>query len=233
MECRRKNRYTEWVGQRIVLICASRRRSMSRELNRFVFTLLVAALIGLPIGAAEEGSDTEEAPKPLAVGDAAPDFKFPVKGEDGETKTMKLSELKGKNSAIVAFYPKAFTPGCTKQLCGYRDDYAKLQSKDTVVIAVSFDKQDYSEKFKAEYEMPFHVVGDRDGKIVEAYRVPYRGRGKFKFAKRSVFLVGKDGKLKYVDHDYKVGDDKGSLYDVLGITLAELQPDEEPKHAEE
>lgn len=150
----------------------------------------------------------------VKVGDAAPDFDIPQqKGVDGAP--AKLSELKGKKNALIAFYPKADTPGCTKQLCGYRDDIQKLQSANTEVIAVSVDQQMDSEKFQEKYKLPFSLVGDPQHKIIDAYGVPLKDFSGNKFAQRSVFVVDKEGKIQYIDMDYKVAEDKDGLYEQI------------------
>lgn len=163
----------------------------------------------------------------LKVGDAAPDFDIPQQKAVEGTPT-KLSDLKGKKNALIAFYPKADTPGCTKQLCGYRDDIQKLQSANTEVIAVSVDQQIDSEKFQEKYKLPFSLVGDPQHKIIDGYGVPLKDFSGNKFAQRSVFLVDKEGKIQYIDMDYKVAEDKDGLYEQIakleGGGTAEKQP---------
>src|SRR5690606_30497293 len=112
--------------------------------------LTLASIVARP-AEAEEADDP--ANEKLKVGDEAPDFAFP--DPENPDKTVKLSELKGKKNVVLAFYPKAFTGGCTKQLCGYRDDFSKFEAADTMVVAVSADDQDESTRFKKEHKMPF------------------------------------------------------------------------------
>jgi peroxiredoxin len=138
----------------------------------------------------------------LKAGDAAPDFAIPegvAKDQIGEAK--KLSALKGKK-VVLAFYPKAFTPGCTNQLCGYRDDFSSFKSSDTVVIAISADEQSESNRFKEEHTLPFAVVGDPKHEIIKKYGVELTKRGEFEYAKRTTFLIDKEGKIAYVDWNY-------------------------------
>ncbi|MDZ4857782.1 MAG: peroxiredoxin family protein [Candidatus Hydrogenedentes bacterium] len=167
---------------------------------------VIFALAVMPVAAiAQDSSST------LKVGDAAPDFDIPEqKAVEGAPK--KLSDLKGKKNVLVAFYPKADTPGCTKQMCGYRDDISKLQSADTEVIAISVDQQMDSEKFQEKFKLPFPVVGDPQRKTIDAYGVPLKEYSGNKFAQRSVFVVDKEGKVQYIDLDYKVVEDKDALY---------------------
>ena len=150
----------------------------------------------------------------VKVGDAAPDFAIPQQ-KAVEGAPAKLSDLKGKKNALIAFYPKADTPGCTKQLCGYRDDIQKLQSANTEVIAISVDQQIDNEKFQEKYKLPFSLVGDPQHKIIDAYGVPLKDFSGNKFAQRSVFVVDKDGNIQYIDMDYKVAEDKDGLYEQI------------------
>lgn len=160
---------------------------------------------------AASGEPTE--PKPLEVGDEAPDFELPKK--DGEEEPQRLKDLRGKKNVLIAFYPKAFTSGCTKQLCGYRDDFSQFEAADTEVVAVSIDEQAESDRFKAEEKMPFLVKGDPTHEVIEAYRVPYVEFGGNRYAKRCVFLVDKEGTVRYIDMDYNITDDKTPLYEQI------------------
>src|SRR5262249_53129880 len=147
-------------------------------------------------------------------GDVAPDFDVPEqKGMTDAPK--KLSDMKGKKNVLVAFYPQAFTPGCTTQMCGYRDDIQTFKNENTEVIAISDDQQIDSDKLKEEKKLPFSVVGDPQHKIIEAYGVPLKDYKDKKFAQRSVFLVDKEGKIRYIDIDYKVAEDKNPLYEQI------------------
>ncbi len=163
--------------------------------------------------AEEKATETPSTPK---VGDQAPDFALPKAKEEaatqGDSKPQKLSDFKGKKNVLIAFYPKADTPGCTKQLCGYRDDIQKLQSEDTEVIAISTDEQKDSDLFRDKFTMPFTVLGNPDQAIVKAYGVPLIERGENQYAQRSVFLVDKEGVLRYIDIEYDIAADKEPLY---------------------
>jgi peroxiredoxin Q/BCP len=180
-----------------------------------IFVASVLLVIGgMNTAAAEESESKEEAV--LKIGDKAPDFALPK--SDGsevagtEKKPEKLSDFKGEKNVLIAFYPKADTPGCTKQLCGYRDDIQKLQGADTEVIAVSTDEQKDSDDFREKFTMPFTVLGNPDHGIVEDYGVPLMERGENHYAQRSVFLVDKAGIVRYIDLDYNIADDKEPLY---------------------
>ena len=152
-----------------------------------------------------------DAPAALQIGDKAPDFQIPA--ADG--KPLKVSDFKGKKNVLVAFYPKAFTPGCTTEMCGFRDDFSRFQNADTEVIAVSVDVQTESDRFKKEKQLQFHVVGDPEKKIVNAYGVPLFQAPVGEVAKRSVFLIDKKGKVRYIDPAYDVKTGKDKLYEAI------------------
>src|SRR4051812_23472017 len=86
----------------------------------------------------------------LEPGQAAPEFS--AKNQDG--KTIKLSELKGK-PVLMYFYPKDDTPGCTKEACSFRDEYAKFKQKGAVILGVSAQDEASHRKFREKYHLPF------------------------------------------------------------------------------
>ena len=185
-------------------------------LAAFVSAGLVYPAIGEEVNAEEE--------KVLRVGDTAPDVKLVTVDADGKTKPVELKSFRGKKNVLLAFYPKAFTPGCTKQLCGYRDDFEQFKNADTEVFAISVEPQEASNRFKREYKLPFNVVGDANQSVVNAFKVPVRGHDGNTFAKRSVFLIDKQGVIRHIDRDYDIEKGKTELY----ARLATLKRSEEP-----
>jgi peroxiredoxin len=154
--------------------------------------------------------------KVLKIGDPAPDFAWPKPDRPETSKdTVRLADLKGKKSVLIAFYPKAFTGGCTTQLCGYRDDISKFRAADTEVVAVSTDRQVVSDSFRREMKMPFAVLGDPDHKVIDAYGIPLKASNGEKYAQRAVVLVDRDGKIQYVDMNYEIGKDEQPMYDAI------------------
>jgi len=168
---------------------------------------VAVALVAVPFVCGAQGDTSSK----LKAGDAAPDFAVPEQKAVPDAP-KKLSDLQGKKNVLIAFYPKADTPGCTKQLCGYRDEIQTFQSANTEVIAVSVDQQMDSEKFQDKNKFPFALVGDPQHKIIEAYGVPMKDVGGNKFAQRSVFLVDKEGKVRYIDIDYRIAEDKDAIF---------------------
>lgn len=102
----------------------------------------------------------------LKAGDQAPDFEATT--DTGEK--VKLSDYRGQR-VILYFYPKDDTSGCTKQACGFRDNYDTIEEKDGVVLGVSPDGQESHAKFKNKHDLPFTLIVDDDHSIAEAYGV--------------------------------------------------------------
>jgi thioredoxin-dependent peroxiredoxin len=128
--------------------------------------------------------------EPLAVGSAIPSVE--QKNQDG--KVVNLGEVGGKGYVLVFFYPKADTPGCTKQACSLRDSYEALTEKNVKIFGVSADREAGQKAFKEKYKLPFELLADEDAKVIDAFGVPKT----LGFAKRQAFLFS-DGKLVWSD----------------------------------
>jgi len=125
---------------------------------------------------------------PLAVGAPAPE----IAAVDQDGKAVNFKDVYAKGPTLVYFYPKADTPGCTKQACSIRDDWKGLQEKGIQVLGVSEDKTEAQKKFQDKYQLPFTLIADNDGKVAQAFGVPTT----MGFAKRQSFLI-KDGKVAW------------------------------------
>ncbi len=126
----------------------------------------------------------------LEVGAAAP----VLTALDQDGKKVVFEDFYKKGFTLVYFYPKADTPGCTKQACSLRDAYAKLADVGVQVIGVSSDKSAAQKKFQEKYKLPFTLVADTDKKVMDAFGVPHT----LGFASRQAFLVH-DGKIVWRD----------------------------------
>jgi peroxiredoxin Q/BCP len=100
----------------------------------------------------------------LETGSVAPEFTLTA--DDGTT--VSLSDFRGKK-VVLYFYPKADTPGCTKQACAIRDVYPDIVEEDVVVIGLSPDLPDALVKFREKYNLPFPLLSDPDHAVAEAY----------------------------------------------------------------
>jgi len=98
---------------------------------------------------------------------------------------------------LVFFYPKADTPGCTKQACSLRDEYAAITKAGIHIIGVSINSVKEQKDFQEKYKLPFPLLADSEGKIVAGFGVPKMVLG---FSKRQSFLV-KDGLIVWSDPD--------------------------------
>ena len=129
-------------------------------------------------------------------GEKAPAFEMPATGG----RTVGLRDYKGK-PFILYFYPKADTPGCTKEACAFQEALPQLGSIGLDVIGVSPDKMKPIEKFAEKYGLKFPLASDESKTVAEAYGTwvekSMYGR-KYMGMERSTFLVGADGKIKKV-----------------------------------
>ncbi len=132
------------------------------------------------------GKDKDE----LKVGDKAPDFKLP----DANGKFYSLLDYYGKSPVVLYFYPKANTPGCTKQACGIRDDWSKFEKNGIQVFGISVDSKEAIKKFIEEYDLNFPLLSDEDKKVCKAYGV----LNILGFAKRVTFIIDKEGKIAHI-----------------------------------
>lgn len=138
----------------------------------------------------------------LKVGDAAPDFEALRDGGD----KVSLSDYRGR-MVVLYFYPKDDTPGCTKEACGFNDDYDDFKNLDAEVIGISKDSVAKHDKFKVKYDLAFPLVSDEDGDICERYGVwvekSMYGK-KYMGIARATFLIDGHGKIAQIWRKVKV-----------------------------
>jgi peroxiredoxin Q/BCP len=140
----------------------------------------------------------------LEMGTMAPDFTLTA--DDGTE--VSLSDFRGKRVALY-FYPKADTPGCTKQACAVRDVYSKLEEEDVVVIGISPDPPEKLVKFRERHNLPFVLLSDPDHEVAEAYGAWGEKKmfGKtYEGVIRSHFAVDEEGRL--MEFKFKVKPEK-------------------------
>jgi thioredoxin-dependent peroxiredoxin len=124
--------------------------------------------------------------KPLTVGQDAPDFT--LRNQDGGS--VSLAGLRGKNVVLV-FYPADETALCTQQLCEFRDSWALVESKDAVVLGINPAGEAKHARFCAHHGFAFSLLADPGQRVGALYHT--RGL----IVKRTVYLVGKSGKIRY------------------------------------
>lgn len=126
----------------------------------------------------------------LEVGDIAPDFEL----EDQNGKKVRLSSYKGKKNVILAFFPFAFSPVCTNELGELKEKEDKILKFDTQILAASVDSTWTQKAFAKELSIRFPLMSDFGRKAAPLYGSYYEDKG---FAKRSVFVIDKNGKIVY------------------------------------
>ena len=142
---------------------------------------LVAVLAAAVVAVAE----------PLKVGDDAPEFE--LKGSDG--KTYKLSDFKGKKAVVVAWYPKAFTGGCTKECKALAEQGDEIRKYDVAYFTASVDEAEQNKKFAEELKLDYPILSDPTKETAKAYGV-LNERG---MANRWTYYIDKNGKIAAVD----------------------------------
>lgn len=124
----------------------------------------------------------------------APNFTL----QSDENVSVSLSDFLGKR-VLIFFFPKADTPGCTKQACGFRDAFPKITEQGAVVIGISPDKPAKLAKWKAKEQLPYILLSDPDHSVAEAFGVwgekKFMGR-LFDGVIRSHFVVDAQGNLE-------------------------------------
>jgi len=129
----------------------------------------------------------------ITVGDNAPDFTLP--DQDGNNHT--LSDYKG-SPVVLYFYPKDHTSGCTKEACGFRDDYSAYQEAGVTILGVSPDSSRTHTNFIAKHELPFTLLADTDREVLRLYSAwglkKMYGR-EYEGVLRTTYLIGADGKI--------------------------------------
>jgi peroxiredoxin Q/BCP len=132
----------------------------------------------------------------LKVGDTAPDFS--LRGSDG--KTYKLSDYRGKQAVVLAWFPKAFTPGCTNECKVLAKHGAQLKQFDVSYFTASVDPPEKNHDFAESVGADYPILSDPEGEVAHAYGVIETGKN---MASRWTFYIGKDGKILYVDKNVK------------------------------
>ncbi len=129
----------------------------------------------------------------LSAGDEVPDFVL----KDGEGKTVKKSDFKGKKY-VIYFYPKDFTPGCTTEAAEFSRDYKKFKSAGIEIVGISPDDEESHKKFGEKMKVPFILLSDTDTEVAKKFGVwgkkQFMGR-EYMGVNRSTFLVDEKGKI--------------------------------------
>ncbi|HEX8285363.1 MAG TPA: peroxiredoxin [Pyrinomonadaceae bacterium] len=160
------------------------------------------------------------APAPK-VGEAAPDFKLPYATAEKlfmkPEEQMSLASLRGRN-VILAFYPADWSGGCTTEVCTLRDTFAELSKLNATVLGISGDYVFSHHEWAKFHKLQFPLLSDHDHRVAKAYDSYMEQYG---FNKRTVYLIDKEGVVRYVNLAFKAGDKKD--YDALRAELEKLK----------
>ena len=165
-----------------------------KSLSRLLLGMSLLAFLGLVPSRA------------IDLGAAAPE----VTGTDQDGNQVSFGDTYKKGVTLVYFYPKADTPGCTKEACSLRDSITALRGRGLQILGVSEDKPEAQKKFQVKYSLPFTLIADSDGTVAKAFGVPTT----MGFAKRQSFLV-QDGKIVWRDLNASTSKQAADVNDAL------------------
>ena len=160
---------------------------------RIAATTVVSATTGMINCALGRG---ERHPVLLKAGDRAPDFSLP--GSDG--RRYRLSDLRGRHAVVIAWFPKAFTPGCTKECESLGTSRAVLGPLKVRYFGASVDTPETNRRFAASLGIDYPILSDPDRTAARAYGVI----GKSGFPSRWTFYIGRDGRILEIDKRVRV-----------------------------
>ena len=152
-----------------------------------------------------------------AVGVVAPDFSATAIDSTGAASSVSLSSLRGK-VVVLAFYPADRSSGCTAELDKFRDEYKTLFGDGVVVLPTSVDSPASHASWAKESHFPFALIADTKSEVATKYGSQGTTRP---FFKRTVFVIGKDGKIAYADTRFNALAQEG--YDKLAAEIAKAK----------
>jgi peroxiredoxin len=144
-------------------------------------------------------------PPSVKVGDQAPDFDLEWLAPAGdanaqppkyERKRVKLSDFKGKQNVVVAFFPAAFSPGCTNEMKAYQTSHGTFTTANTTILGVSVDSSWSNKAFREQLGVQFPILSDWKREAAKAYGLYDENAG---IARRATFVVDKTGVVRKVD----------------------------------
>ncbi len=183
-----------------------------------LYMLFTATFLSLQLSAQENR-------KSLKVGETVAQFS----AVDDNGNPWALSDFLGKKIIVIYFYPAAMTGGCTKQACSYRDELGSLEEYGVKVLGVSGDYPESLRYFRKAHNLNFTLLSDPEGKIATLFGVPLRDGGEITrevdgkqvvlkrgvTASRQTFVIGKDGKLIYVNQSVNAAADAQQVLELI------------------
>ena len=133
----------------------------------------------------------------MTIGSSAPKFTLPA----STGQTIKLTDFAGKQVVVLYFYPRADTPGCTTEACGFRDALAEYDKESVAVLGISPDPVEDVTKFAGKFHLNFPLLADADHAVADKYGVwgekSMYGR-KYMGVLRTTFVIDRKGKIAHV-----------------------------------
>lgn len=165
--------------------------------------IAVSGCLGLNIDPAA-AQDAPAETTTLKQGDKVPDFTL----MDQNGHPFKLSKYIGKKKLVIFFYPKDESPVCTKEVCAFRDAYAKYTDANALVIGINNGTVASHKTFAEKEHLPFTLLSDPDNKVLSLFQVREQIFGNdMKVSGRETFVVGLDGTVAYSFRDFMKGDE--------------------------
>lgn len=124
----------------------------------------------------------------IRIGDSLPDFEL----QDENKETFHSSQLKGK-AAVLFFYPKADSPGCTKEACSFRDQFEDFKDAGVEVVGLSSDSPEEQKRFKQKHNLPYTLLSDKDKSLRK--KMGIKGNMFGLVPGRETFIFNKEGEL--------------------------------------
>lgn len=176
------------------------------------------ATVAAPAGTPAAAPTPPPPPAEVEIGRVAPDFTMDWADASGpRSKPLALSDLRGK-VVVLAFYPGDRTSGCTAELTKFRDEYASMFGKETVVVGISVDSIGSHVSWAQEMKFPFALASDPQLNVAKQYGSANTTRG---YATRTVFVIGKDGRILW--RNLKFGALNEGAYTELAAEVAKAQ----------
>ena len=150
----------------------------------------------------------------ISAGIPAPEFEM----LDDTGTPRKLSDYRGRK-AVLYFYPKDDTPGCTKEACNFRDDYSAYEKAGIVILGVSPDSVASHVKFKKKFQLQFPLLADEGHRVCDLYGVwgPKKFMGKsYEGVLRTTFLIDENGNIVKVFEEVRPAEHSEELLSALG-----------------
>jgi peroxiredoxin Q/BCP len=176
--------------------------------------LLFAVALAIGVGAVARAEDpVPGAEKEVRVGDVP--GAFALNDENG--RGVRLGQGEGHGWFVLAFYPKAMTGGCTKEVCSLRDSLAELSGRGVKVYGISLDDVVSQKQFVDKEKLNFPLLSDTDGSVARKYRTLPEGG---KYTSRVTFVVDPKGVVRHVDRSVQVATHGSDLVAVVGRLVA-------------